>query len=190
MGKLFVLMGKSASGKDTLMTQLLSGCPHIKRVISYTTRPQRENEKNGNEYHFVSDSFFEEKKNEGKVIEERIYHTEHGTWKYGTIDEGKMDFSKGSYIAIKDPLGAEKLKAYYGEENVISILVSVDDGIRLMRALTRELSQDEPKYVELCHRFLSDEVDFADAKADFVINNTDVVSATSELKRIIKENRK
>ena len=62
MGKIFCLIGKSASGKDTIASQIFSDCPHIKRMVSYTTRPIREKEEEGKEYHFVSNSFFEEKK--------------------------------------------------------------------------------------------------------------------------------
>lgn len=190
MGKLFILIGKSASGKDTLMSQVLSACPHIKRLASYTTRPKREKEEDGREYFFVSDSFFEEKKKEGRVIEERIYESEDGVWRYGTIDEDNLDFSKGSYLAIKDPCGAEKLKEYYGKDSVVTILIDINDGIRLMRALTRELSQENPKYVEICQRFLADEEDFKNCKPDFVVSNDNVVKATTEIKSIIKNNRK
>ena len=189
MGKLFVLIGKSASGKDTLISRVLSDCPHLKRLPSYTTRPQRSGEVNGREYFFVSDAFFEEKRAQGKVVEERLRETKYGLRTYGTIDEGE-NFFGSSYIAIKDPEGARKLKEYYGEENVIIILVHVDDGIRLMRALTRELTQPEPKYTELCERFLEDEKDFEGVVPDFVIENQDVTVAIKQLEDIIRKNRK
>lgn len=189
MGKIFILVGKSASGKDTLMKQVLADCPHIKRMVSYTTRPMRDGEENGREYFFVTNSCFEEKRREGKVVEERVYYTKNGEWVYGTIDEGN-NFNTGSYLAIKDPAGAKKLRDYYGENNVIMILVDVDNGIRLMRAVTREMAQVEPKYAELCRRYLSDEEDFKDVKPDFIIKNDNVPDAVQQLKNIIKENRK
>ena len=189
MGKLFVLIGKSASGKDFLMSQILIDCPHIKRLASYTTRPPRKGEENGREYFFVSDSFFEEKRREGKVVEERVKKTLKGEARYGTIAEGE-NFVGSSYIAIKDPEGAERLKEYYGEDNVVIILVTVDDGIRLMRAITREMSQQVPQYAELCERFLSDEEDFKEVKPDFIIENKDAMEAVQKLKGIIRENRK
>lgn len=190
MGKIFVIIGKSASGKDTLMQQILTSCPHLKKVTSYTTRPMREGERNGREYNFVSWDFFREMEAEGKVIEERVYATKNGNWKYGTIDDGAVDFAKGSYLMIKDPLGAQKLKEYYGDQNVITILIEVNDGIRLMRALTRELSQEDPKYAELCRRFLADEEDFKEVHPDFTVVNDNVIRAAAEIQKIIKENRK
>lgn len=189
MGKLFVLVGKSAAGKDYLMSQILLDCPHIKRLMSYTTRPKRKGEKDGREYCFVSDSFFEEKKREGKVIEERVDEREEGTWRYGTIDEG-VNFVGHSYVAIKDPKGAQKLKEYYGEENVVVVLITADDGLRLMRAITRELAQPVPQYAEVCRRFLKDEKDFQKVEPDFYLDNRDALDSVQQLKEIIKKKRK
>lgn len=189
MGKLFVLIGKSASGKDTVMRHILADCPHIKKMVSYTTRPMRDGEENGREYHFVSEAFFEKKRRSGEIIEERVYESKEGTWLYGTIDEGES-FVGGSYVAIKDPKGAKALKEYYGEENVVTILVTVDDGIRLMRALTREMSQKNPNYEEICERFLKEQKAFKDVAADFVVENSDVTEAVNQLKKILKSNRK
>ena len=53
MGRLFVFMGKSASGKDTLYGELLARYPEIHAVIPYTTRPIREGETDGGAYYFV-----------------------------------------------------------------------------------------------------------------------------------------
>lgn len=189
MGKLFVLVGKSAAGKDYLMNKILLDCPHIKRLMSYTTRPKRKGEKDGKEYFFVSDSFFEEKKKEGKVIEERIDEREEGTWRYGTIDEG-VNFLGRSYIGIKDPEGAQKLKEYYGKENVVVILVEVEDAIRLMRAITRELGQPNPNYAEVCRRFLKDEKDFRNIEPDIILTNRDAIDSVQQLKNIMKKKRK
>ncbi|MGN0271965.1 MAG: guanylate kinase, partial [Lachnospiraceae bacterium] len=58
----------------------------------------------------------------------------------------------------------QKLKAYYGEEHLVPIYIEVDDGIRLQRALNREKLQEQPKYAEMCRRFLADEVDFSEEK--------------------------
>ena len=52
MGRLFVFMGKSASGKDTLYGELLARYPEIHAVIPYTTRPIRDGETEGVEYYY------------------------------------------------------------------------------------------------------------------------------------------
>ena len=55
MGKIFYIMGKSSSGKDTIYKKLLERNPELRTVVPYTTRPARENEKNGVEYFFTDE---------------------------------------------------------------------------------------------------------------------------------------
>jgi guanylate kinase len=54
-----------------------------------------------------------------------------------------------------------QIREYFGRDRVIPIYIEVEDGIRLMRALRREQIQKEPKYAELCRRFLADDEDFS-----------------------------
>ena len=190
MGKIFVLIGASSAGKDTVMKKLLIETPHLAPLISYTTRPPREGEVDGVQYHFVDKKYIEEKELSREVIEKRTYNTIAGEWIYATLDSEDINLTGKSYVTIKDPRGAQKLKQYYGEENVVIILIAVDDGIRLMRALTREMTQPTPHYKEMCRRFLADCEDFRDVKYDFVCENVDVIKCVQEVKRIIKENRK
>ena len=73
MSKLFVLMGKSATGKDTIYKRLLEDKRiSLRSIVPYTTRPIRQEEKEGVEYHFVSHERFEEMKLEELVIESRL----------------------------------------------------------------------------------------------------------------------
>ena len=53
---------------------------------------------------------------------------------------------------------------YFGEDQVLPIYIDLDDGIRLQRALDRERQQEEPKYKEMCRRFIADEEDFTEDK--------------------------
>ena len=50
MGKIFYIMGKSASGKDTIYKELIEKMPKFHSIVPYTTRPMREGEKDGVEY--------------------------------------------------------------------------------------------------------------------------------------------
>lgn len=50
MGKLFVIMGKSATGKDTLYKKIKERHPELKEIVTYTTRPIRKGETFGKEY--------------------------------------------------------------------------------------------------------------------------------------------
>lgn len=164
MGKIYYMMGKSSSGKDTLFKEVKSALPELHGIILYTTRPIREGERNGVEYYFVSEDTLDTYEQVGKVIELRAYHTVHGIWKYATVDDGQVDLSKGSYLAIGTLESYEKMLAYYGSEKLVPLYIEVEDGERLMRALMRERKQETPKYAELCRRFLADTEDFSEEK--------------------------
>lgn len=163
MGKIFCLMGKSSSGKDTLYQMLLDEL-QIDTIIPYTTRPIRGGEQDGVEYHFITDEDVERLQAQGRVIELRAYHTVHGVWKYLTVDDRQVDLSGSSYLMIGTVEAYRRLKEYYGEKYLVPIYIEVDDGVRLQRALDRERMQAKPKYAEMCRRFLADEEDFSEAR--------------------------
>ncbi len=162
MGRIYCLMGKSSSGKDTLYKEILERCPALKTVVLYTTRPIREGERNGVEYYFVTPDELAAYDREGKVIEQRTYPTMYGGWTYATVDDGQVDLAAGDYLIIGTLESYQKLQAYYGEENVVPLFLEVEDGERLARALARERQQTQPKYDEMCRRFLADQEDFSE----------------------------
>lgn len=162
MNKICYIMGKSSSGKDTIFQRIVKDMPELKSVVLYTTRPIREGEKNGREYFFVSEEELLKYQEEGIVIELRAYTTIHGIWKYFTVDDGQIDLKKHSYVMIGTLESYEKMKEYFGSENMLPIYVEVEDGERLHRALLREQQQREPKYAEMCRRFLADSEDFSE----------------------------
>ena len=165
MGKLFCIMGKSSSGKDTLYRMLMEDKElNLQRVVPYTTRPIRSGETEGKEYHFTTQQEFRRLENEGKVVEYRCYHTCHGDWYYYTVDDGEIDFSDKDYLIIGTLESYNKTKEYFGDSVVVPLYVDLDDGERLMRALSRERSQEEPKYKEMCRRFIADSEDFCEEK--------------------------
>ena len=167
MGQIFYLMGKSSSGKDTLYRKLCEENPYgLKSIISYTTRPIRQGEKDGREYNFVGVDAFERLKDCGKVIEYRSYDTVHGRWYYFLADDGQINLKEDSYLLIGTLEGYESLVSYFGKEYIVPIYLEVDDGIRLQRALNREMSQPSPKYAELCRRYLADREDFSEEKLE------------------------
>lgn len=160
MGKIFYLMGKSASGKDTIYKKVKEQLPELKTIVIYTTRPIREGEQDGVEYFFVDDDRLQELQEAGKVIELREYNTVHGIWKYFTADDGQFD-REDHLIAIGTLESYVQLRKYFGDEKLIPVYIEVEDGLRLERALSRERMQREPKYEELCRRFLADAADFS-----------------------------
>ena len=163
-GKIFFVMGKSASGKDTIYKRLLDQFPDIKTVTLYTTRPMREGEKEGVEYHFIGAEALEAMESEGRVIEKRTYQTMYGPWSFASVDDGQIDLSQSSYLMIGTLESDESIRTYFGNQDTVPIYIEVEDGERLNRAVNRERQQKIPKYTELCRRFLADEIDFSEEK--------------------------
>ena len=163
MGKIFYIMGKSASGKDRIYSILEDQRElKLKTLVLYTTRPIRDGEENGKNYYFVSDEKLNEFRKNGNVIEERSYHTVYGIWTYFTADDGQVNLTESDYLGIGTLESFMKLKMYYGENAVCPVYIQVEDGERLSRALKREKEQENPKYEEMCRRFIADQSDFSE----------------------------
>ncbi len=194
MHKLFVVMGKSASGKDTVFREITQREElSLKTIVGYTTRPIRDGEQDGREYFFVSKEALISYKNENKVIEHRAYDTMHGVWDYFTLDDGQIDFETGSSIMLGTPESYGQIREYFGEERVYPIYLEVEDGLRLERALLRERTQKKPKYAELCRRFLADEEDFKEDNLKILgirkrYNNADSKLCLEEILNDIRAN--
>ncbi|MBP3727897.1 MAG: guanylate kinase [Pseudobutyrivibrio sp.] len=196
MGSIYCIMGKSSSGKDTIFKLLLAREDlQLNRIVSYTTRPIRSNEKPGEEYNYVS---IEEKDKlliDGKVIEIRKYDTVHGPWFYFTVDDGKIDLENNDYLVIGTVESFTKIRDYYGDDVVLPIYIEVDDGLRLSRALERERQQASPKYEEMCRRFLADQQDFSEEKlkaarvSNLFNNDEDSVKTSEKIAQFIKKRR-
>lgn len=163
MGRIFYLMGKSSTGKDSFYKQLIQDeTLGLKKIIMYTTRPIRAGETDGEEYFFVKEEKLWELEAAGKVVERRSYDTIHGIWHYFTVCDEKIDLAYENYMVIGTLESFVASKAYFGEDVLIPIYIEVDDGVRLQRALDRERSQDHPKYREMCRRYLADCEDFSE----------------------------
>lgn len=196
MGKIYCVMGKSSSGKDSIYHEILSRSElSLKRIVPYTTRPIREGEIPGREYHFCDEATVQRLTDEGRIIELRSYMTVHGEWKYFTVDDGQIDLLQHDYLYIVTLEGYKKIVEYFGKEHVEPIYIYVEDGERLMRALSRERQQKEPKYAELCRRFLADSADFSeenckDAGIDRRFENKDLEKTIQEITEFILSDSK
>lgn len=165
MGKLFCLIGKSASGKDAIFRYLRDNKElGLKEIVPYTTRPMRKGEENGVGYYFVDQAAYEKMCQNGKVIESRTYETINGPWHYFTVDDGQIRLDRDNAILIGTLEVYNQMKRYFGEEQVVPLYIEVEDGLRLERALARERMQDVPNYAELCRRYLADRQDFSEEK--------------------------
>ena len=195
MAKIFFMLGKSCSGKDTIFKKLKEDRElKLNTVTGYTTRPMREGEINGVEYFFVNNEELEALKNQGKVIECRDYNTVYGVWSYFTVDDGQINLEKGNYLYIGTLESYEQMVRYYGKEVVVPIYVEVETGERLTRAVNRERQQENPKYTELCRRFLADQKDFSEenlAAAGITrrYQNDDKVRCKEEIVEVIRDGK-
>lgn len=162
MGKIVCLMGKSSSGKDTIYKKLLSlKSVSLEKIVPYTTRPIRAGEREGVEYHFTDEAGYQALAARGLVAEARAYDTCHGLWRYFTVADGTVDLEAHSYVLIGTLEAYRGLSGFYGKDKVLPVMIELDDGLRLQRALDREKAQDHPKYEEMCRRYLADQKDFS-----------------------------
>ncbi len=163
MGKIVCLMGKSSSGKDTIYKKLLTQDKvKLCNIVPYTTRPIRAQEREGVEYHFTDEEGYQRLLEASSVIESRAYHTYLGLWRYFTVADERIQLENQSYVMIATLEAYGHIQRFYGADRVLPVLIELDDGVRLQRALDREKAQDQPKYEEMCRRFLADAEDFSE----------------------------
>ncbi len=190
---IYYLMGKSASGKDTIYKRLRILHPEWKEVVPYTTRPIRDGEQEGTEYHFISDDRMDLYIRQGKVIEMRSYNTVYGVWRYGTIDDGQIskEESGENYLMIGTLEGYEGMIRYFGKSALYPIYIEVPNKLRIERARARELEQKVPKLQEMSRRFEADERDFSEEKLQNagIVKRYQNLELESCINEIIKDTR-
>lgn len=189
MGRIYYLLGKSATGKDTLYKEILKRRPKLRTVTMYTTRPIREGETDGVEYFFTGREELERQLASGKVIESRTYQTIAGPWTYYTVDDGQFDVADDeSCLMIGTLESYEKMCTYFEAGKMVPVYIEVPDGIRLLRAVKREENQKKPNYREVCRRYLADEKDFSEENLERLgitkrYQNTDMEICLEEILR-------
>lgn len=192
MGKIFCLMGKSAAGKNAIYKRLISDSElSLSGIVPYTTRPRRDDETDGVEYHFCTEERLSEFLRDGRVIELRSYDTVQGTWKYFTADDGQIG-GDGDMLLIGTLETLAGLKGRFGNGRVIPIYIEAEDGVRLERALARERAAKRPCYEEMCRRFLTDQADFSELRLQkygitppFRFQNDDLGRVTAQIRDAI-----
>ena len=151
----------------------------------------RSGETDGQTYVFCTEQQVADFEAAGKIIELRAYHTMYGIWKYFTADDGQICLAESDYLMIGTLEAYEQIRDYFGMDKVCPVYVEVDDGLRLQRALDRERAQDQPKYAEMCRRFLADEEDFSEENLERAgitkrFQNTDLDQVTQEIASYMK----
>ena len=107
-------------------------------------------------------------------------------------ENGQIDLTTKNYLMIGTLEAYEKMIAYFGTEAILPVYIELDDGVRLQRALDRELRQEKPKYEEMCRRFLADSADFSEEKLAAAgirdrFENTDLTKCLKDITKYLKE---
>ena len=158
---IIAIMGKAGSGKDTLLKALLQELTftNIARpIISCTTRPIREGEVDGVDYHYLTKEQFTDQVLNGDMLEATVFNN----WCYGTsltnLSQNHLN------IGVFNPEGVEILRDNT-HINLFVIYIQADDKTRLLRQLNRE---GNPDCHEIVRRFGTDETDFNDEVINYI----------------------
>ena len=148
---MLVLTGKTCSGKDTIKKELIK--MGMKPIVTYTTRPMRDGEIDGETYHFISRESFLRKVKDGFFVECTYYNVANGeTWFYGSSYEDYIDDG----VIILNPNGLKDL-IYLNDYKPLVFYIMADDEIIEKRLINRGDNKDEAK-----RRLQADFIDFKD----------------------------
>ena len=184
--KLFVILGKSCSGKTTILNEVLSKL-EIPVLLSSTTRPPRENEVNGREYNFVTMSDFDTDYKNEDILEYDVFRIDsiRQSWVYYT-KKSDLLLPQTSQIKVVSPTGLAQLMSNKElRDNIVSIYIESSDKLRQKRYLTRSISPDN-----MNDRFERDERNFQHLFTDYIIlndENTSINEASNQLINIIEK---
>jgi len=180
-GKLVILSGPSAVGKDTLIRRWRERNPRVERVITCTTRAPRDGEQNRIDYYFVSRQEFMDKIKRGELLESETVYSEtlYGTPKADVerlLHEGKIA------VLNIDVKGAKNIKRLYPEAVTVFILPPSLEELR-RRLLSRNTESDPSKVEERLKRA---EMEIAESDwYEVRIVNDDVERAVDRLEEAV-----
>lgn len=178
---MIIIIGKTASGKDTIVKELYLNYS-FKKIVTYTTRPMRENEVDGITYHYISNEEFKRKIDEGFFVEYKSYHSEFGEWFYGTSKESILN-SDDKSIIILTPQGYKDILSKYPNLNYKSIYLYASN-----RTIRERLIQRGDDEAEARRRVRHDKKDFRGIEkiVDKVICNNYDKPLEKVIKKVLK----
>lgn len=174
-----ILVGESASGKSTLAANLQE-FEGFSRIVTYTTRPPRDGERDGIDYHFVTD----EKFNEMIANNEFVEHASYRGWQYGTAINSKIT---EDIVVVLTPAGARAFRKFAAEHpelelDIFVIYLMVDRRSRLVKLLERGDDIEEAY-----RRSLSDvgQFDAFDREADCIMHNEEYCLSSDDVYALV-----
>jgi guanylate kinase len=181
-GKLIIISSPSGGGKSTICRKLLARNKKDNWVfsVSVTTRPKRENERNGREYKFVEYSEFVKLRNRGEFAESCQVHRYY----YGTPKApiNKIISNGGVMLFDVDVKGAKKLKDIY--RNAVTIFILPPSQVELKRRLKRRGTEDDKHFKIRQKRAISEMKLYK--RFEYVVVNNDLNRAVKDVEMIVK----
>ncbi len=176
-----ILCGKSASGKDTLLRELIKN-EGFAPLISTTSRPIRENEVDGRDYNFTTKEDFIA--NLDNFLEYRTYNTlvagNPDVWYYG-MPKMELDPVK-DYAVVLDFEGMEAFRNYYGKENCYVCYIDASNKVRENRAKQRgsfDQTEWDRRFKDDTRVFSSENIKKAEIDG-YLLNNTKSLKALTD----------
>lgn len=183
MYKIIALIGKAGSGKDTLLRKLIENNPSFNEIISCTSRPKREGEKEGINYYYLTEQEFKEKEKQGEMLETSYFNN----WFYGTpcssLDKDKIN------IGVFNPDGIKSMRSKSIEEGILYRIfyITTSSKMRLLRQLNRE---ENPNVEEIIRRYNADEKDFKNLDFNYTVieneNYDDLIAGANSILEWVK----
>jgi guanylate kinase len=180
VGHVFVITGPSGVGKGTLIRGLLERVPGLELSVSATTRPPRPGERDGVDYHFLSDEEFDRRVANGEFVE----HARYSGHQYGTLRselERRMAEAAGVVLEI-EVQGARQIRAAMAE--AVQVFIA-PPSVEALRARLVGRGTDAPADVEARLATALEELQ-AEKEFEYVVVNDRLEQATEELAEIVR----
>ncbi|MFW5930596.1 MAG: guanylate kinase [Desulfosalsimonas sp.] len=182
-GRLFILSAPSGTGKTTLCRRILSAFPDMKYSVSYTTRPPRNGEADGKDYHFISRQDFEQMIRENRWAEWAKVHENY----YGTsADLLEKELYAGNDVLLDiDVNGARQIIRRFPES--VPVFIMPPSMGELCRRLKKRDS-DRPEVIEKRLRAAQEEMACRNEYRHVIVND-DLEETVEKLASLIEEYR-
>ncbi|MCZ8523242.1 MULTISPECIES: guanylate kinase [Paenibacillus] len=176
---IFVFTGPNGAGRRTV-AQMSGSTLGVKQVISYTTRPPRSSEVDGQDYHFVSQEEFKAAEEKQEFIE--VIEIDGNCYGIKEADVASQLQSLGAVFLVLNRFGAEALKKVYGDR-VVRIFIYADRDTVLKREQARG---DTPELIERYMSHYEEEMAYKDS-CEHVFENLDLAHTVFDLTKALDD---